>query len=167
MKFLSITAFLILFCFSSVCAQEVEVKRGIPEVVLKTTEGKNYSSKEMIDGVNPTVLVIWKSCCPPNIKMLDEIAEVCEDWKKETGVRVFAVSVDDARNMSKVGPLKNAKEWPFEVLLDPNSDFKRGMNVNDTPHVFVFDTSGNCVWQRTTYNPGEENEIYDVLKKMK
>ena len=47
-----------------------------------------------------------------------------EDWQEETGVKVIAVSIDDARNMSKVKPKVNALLWDYEIYCDPNGDFK-------------------------------------------
>lgn len=136
----------------------------LPVIALKTLEGKNISSSEINNEGKPVVLVVWKSCCIPNIRMLDEINEVYSDWQKETGVVLYAVSFDDSRTYSKIGPLANSKGWEFPILLDPNADFKRAMNVIATPHVFVLNGKNEVVWQKTTYNPGDSIEIYKILK---
>ena len=58
------------------------------------------------------------------------------------GVKIIAISTDDARNSSKVPAFVNGRAWDFEVYLDPNGDFKRAMNVNNVPHVFVIRDRG-------------------------
>jgi hypothetical protein len=52
------------------------------------------------------------------------------------------------------------------VLLDPNSDFKRAMNVNMIPHTFLLDGNGNIVSQHTSYFEGSELELYKEVKKI-
>jgi hypothetical protein len=38
------------------------------------------------------------------------------------------------------------------------------MNVNATPHVFILNKNREVIWQKNTYIPGEEEEIYKILK---
>jgi cytochrome c biogenesis protein CcmG, thiol:disulfide interchange protein DsbE len=164
--------FLLVICAfvtsSAIVAQNSDsVKMKLPNVTVKTLGGKSISSSEISNNGKPLLLVFWKSCCSPNIKMLDAISEVYSDWKEETGVVLYAVSIDDSRSSSGIGPLVNGKGWEFKVLLDINSDFKRAMNVNGTPHIFVLNGNNEVVWQKTTYSPGDENEIYKILKTLK
>ena len=114
----------------------------------------------------PIIIIFWKSCCPPNIKLLDAIHEVYADWQEETGVVLYAVSIDDSRTSSKIVTLVNGKGWEFNVWLDVNSDFKRAMNVVATPHIFILNKNKNITWQKTTYTPGDEDEIYKILKTL-
>lgn len=138
----------------------------IPSVDLKTLDGLNFNSSEITNLGKPIVIVFWKSCCKPNITMLDAFNEVYADWQKETGVILYAVSIDDSRNSPNIGPLVNGKSWEFNVLLDVNSDLKRAMNVNTTPHVFILNKKSEIVWQKDVCIPGEEEEIYSIIKSL-
>jgi len=138
----------------------------LPAVSLKTLDGVNTSSSSIANDGKPVILIFWKSCCAPNIKMLDEINEVYADWQEETGVILYAVSIDDSRSSSKIAPFVNGKAWDFVFLLDPNSDFARAMNVIATPHVFILNGTGQVVWQKTTYSPGDAAEIYKEVKNI-
>jgi cytochrome c biogenesis protein CcmG, thiol:disulfide interchange protein DsbE len=129
-------------------------------------QNKNISTSEITNSGKPLLLVFWKSCCSPNIKMLDAISEVYTDWQDEIGVKLYAVSIDDARSSAGIGPLVSGKGWEFEILLDVNSDFKRAMNVNATPHIFILNGINEVIWEKTTYAPGDENEIYKILKSL-
>jgi alkyl hydroperoxide reductase subunit AhpC len=96
---------------------------------------------------------------------LNTIKELYGDWKKETNVKIIAVSIDDSRNISKVGPMANGKRWEYDILLDPNGDFKRSLNVNNIPHTFLVNDKGEILWQHNSYAPGDEDELFEVIKK--
>lgn len=139
----------------------------LPVVELKTLEGKKISSSEIINKGTPIVLIFWKSCCPTNIVLLDEINEVYSEWQSETGVIIYAVSIDDSRSSMKIKPLVDSKQWNFNLYLDPNSDFKRAMNVLNTPHIFFLNGNNDVVEQMTTCSPGDVEQIYQIIKDTK
>ena len=102
--------------------------------------------------------------CKPCKVELNTIAEDYDDWVDDTGVQLIAVSIDDARSTSRVEPYVNAQGWDYQVLLDPNGDLKRAMNVNNVPHTFLV-KNGAIVWDHNNYSPGDEKELYkEVLK---
>jgi cytochrome c biogenesis protein CcmG, thiol:disulfide interchange protein DsbE len=159
---------LILLLSPAVISQNGDsAKQILPNVTVRNLENKAISTAEIKNNGKPLLLVFWKSCCSPNIKMLDAISDVYTDWQDETGVKLYAVSIDDARSSAGIAPLVSGKGWEFEILLDGNSDFKRAMNVNGTPHIFILNGKGEVIWQKTTYTPGDENEIYRILKLLK
>ena len=43
----------------------------------------------------------------------------------------------------------------------------RAMNVSTTPHAFVVDKNGKVVYSHTGYTAGSEQELVDVLLKLK
>jgi thioredoxin-related protein len=88
---------------------------------------------------------------------------VYPDWQDETGVKMIIVSIDQAQDANKVKPLVDGFGWEYEVLLDPNGDFKRAMNVQNVPHVFVLDGKGKIVYNHAGYVDGGEEDIYEAL----
>ena len=44
--------------------------------------------------------------------------------------------------------------------------FKRALNVNVTPHVFIFDKDGKMVYSHTSYLPGGEMELIQKIKTL-
>jgi peroxiredoxin len=66
--------------------------------------------------------------------------------------------------MSRVAPFINSKGWEYIILLDPNGDFKRAMNVINVPHTFLIDASGKIIDQHTSYAQGDEEELYEKIK---
>ncbi len=138
----------------------------IPAVKVKTMDGKTVSTADFTNDGKPMIIDFWATWCSPCKKELNAIAAVYEDWQKETGVKVIAVSIDDSRNSPKVAPFVKGRDWPFEVYIDENSDFKRAMDVNEIPHTFILNGKGEVVAQHKSYAPGDENKLFEELKKV-
>jgi thiol-disulfide isomerase/thioredoxin len=137
--------------------------RNIPNVAVNTLGGGSFYIKELTDS-NLCIISFWATWCKPCVSELTEISEVYEDWQKETGVMLYAVSVDDARTYWNVYPLVYGKNWPFVVLLDVNQDFKRAMSVSQIPRTFIV-YNGIVVYDHEGYISGDELEIYKKLKE--
>ncbi|MCX6272995.1 MAG: TlpA disulfide reductase family protein [Bacteroidetes bacterium] len=163
----------ILLLFSILAAAKLHAQTDttlhtkLPSVTIKTTGGRQFNTADISNNGKPVILCFWKTCCKPPENLLAALAEVYEEWKEKTGVKIFAISVDDARSSSRVQSFAESKGWEFELLLDPNSDFKRAMNVNALPHVFLLNGKGQIVWQKILYEPGMEAEIEKELIKIK
>ena len=138
----------------------------IPSVDVKTLDGKTFNTSTISNEGKPIIISFWATWCKPCVKELSAIAENYTDWQSETGVKLYAVSIDDSKSMDRVGPYANSKSWEYEILLDPNGDFKRAMNVVNVPHTFLVDSAGKIVYQHTTYADGDEKLIYEKVKKL-
>lgn len=143
-------------------AQNASLPTGIS---LKTLDGKTVQSSVIQNDGKPIILSFWATWCKPCNSELDAIKEVYEEWQAETGVKLVAVSIDDARSAARVKPWVDGKDWPFEVYLDQNKDLARAMNVGaDVPYAFIINGKGKIVWQHKGYQPGSEEELIEALK---
>ena len=140
--------------------------RPIPSVKLKDTKGKTFDTKDMNNDGKPYIVNFWATWCKPCIQELVNINETYEQWQKESGIKVYAVSIDDSRNSKRVAPFVSGRGWTYEVLLDVNSDLKRAMNVNNPPHTFLVDGKGNIVWEHNGYAQGDETTLYQKYKEL-
>lgn len=136
----------------------------LPSVTLNDINGKTVDTAQLAADGKPIVISFFATWCKPCLRELKAIHEVYPDWQDETGVKVIAVSTDKAQDVQKVKPLITMKGWEYDVLLDPNEEFKRQMGVNDIPHVFVVDGNGNIVWTHQGYIEGGEDDIYEAVK---
>lgn len=160
---LALTSLLI----ASASAQNAEkTHHKIPSVTIKTIDGRDFNTANIQNDGKPVILSFWALWCTPCMRELSAIAEVYEDWVEETGVKLIAVSIDDARSTSRVLPTAQGRNWNFEILLDANSDFKRAMNVNHIPHNFIINGKGEIVWQHTSFSEGSQHQLYNLVKKL-
>jgi thiol-disulfide isomerase/thioredoxin len=139
----------------------------LPNVVLKDINGKSVNLSEITNDGKPFVINFWATWCAPCKRELNTINELYEDWQKDTGVKIYAISIDDQRTVDKVKPYVSAQGWEYEVLLDTNGDLKRALGVNNVPFTFLLDGKGNIVWKHNNYNPGDEEELYEQIEKLK
>lgn len=157
---------ILIFTFILTVIKSVVAQNTLPATTVKTVDSKTIGTSTFSNSGKPMIISFWATWCKPCKKELDAIAENYPTWVKETGVKLIAVSIDDARGFSKVGPEVKTKGWEYEVYIDENQDFKRAMSVNTVPHTFVIDGNGNIVWQHNSYADGDEDELYEVVKKV-
>ena len=138
-------------------------KQRIPDVLISDVDGNPYKTSQMSNEGHPFILVFWKTCCKPPLRELSTLHDIYDDWKEETDVKIYAISVDDARASNTVRPFVDGQGWEFEVLLDPNQLLKRSMNVNALPHTFVLNGQGEVVGQILLFFEGNENDILDMI----
>ncbi len=138
----------------------------LPSVVLKTMEGKTVSTDTLRNNGKPFIVDFFATWCKPCNRELDAISEVYEDWQKETGVRIFAVSVDQGQNINKVKPLVDSHNWEYDVLLDPNGELKRALGIQMIPYVLIFDGNGNMVYKHNGYTDGDEEELIGKVREL-
>ncbi len=141
-------------------------EKTIPTVNVKTLQGKTVSTNMFKNDGKPMVISFWATWCSPCKKELNNIAEVYEDWQEETGVKLIAVSIDDARNKHKVKPYVDSKGWEYEVYIDENQELKRAMNVNNVPFTFLVDGNGKIVYEHNNYVPGDEDNLYKKIQML-
>jgi thiol-disulfide isomerase/thioredoxin len=139
----------------------------LPEnITIKTLDGKTVETSIINNDGKPIIVSFWATWCKPCNRELNAIKEVYEEWQEETGVKLVAISIDDARSASKVKPHVDGNGWEYEVYLDQNQDFKRAMNVVNVPHTFLINGKGEIVWQHTSYVDGSEEELFELVKKI-
>ncbi|MFW5658503.1 MAG: TlpA family protein disulfide reductase, partial [Bacteroidota bacterium] len=142
------------------------VSAQFPSVTIQDIDGKNINSNTLSEHDGPIVVSFWALWCKPCIQELMAINDAYIDLEEDYNLKLYAVSIDDARNATKVKSFVNGKAWDFEVLLDQNSDFKRAMNVNNVPHSLLLTPDGRIVKQHTSYVPGDEEILYEEIAKL-
>ena len=141
----------------------LNVVAQLPDVRLQDINGKTIQTGSITNNGKPIIISFWATWCKPCLRELKAIHEVYPDWQDETGVKIIIVSIDQAQDANRVKPMVDGFGWEYEVLLDPNGDFKRAMNVQNVPHVFVLDGKGKIVYNHAGYVDGGEEDIYEAL----
>ncbi len=153
-----------IFLLVTMLAVAMFVQAQLPNVTLQDVEGNTVQTGSIENAGNPVIISFWATWCKPCLRELKAIHEVYADWQDETGVKMIIVSIDQAQDANRVKPMVDGFGWEYEVLLDPNGDFKRAMNVQNVPHVFVLDGKGKIVYNHAGYVDGGEEDIYEALQ---
>ena len=154
----SVLIFVVAFAFSLLPAQA-----QLPAVTLKTMDGKEVRTDTLSNGGKPFIIDFFATWCKPCNRELDAISEVYDEWKEKSGVKIFAVSIDQAQNINKVKPRVNNHGWEYEVLLDPNGDFKRALGCQMIPYVLIVNGKGEIVYKHNGYTDGAEEELIEKV----
>lgn len=154
---------LLILCFTANLAFS---QKALPNITILELNGTEKALPSYLDDEKPLVISFWATWCKPCNNELSEISDVYDDWLDEVDFNFIAVSIDDSRSLSKVKSMVNGKEWPYIVLLDPNHDLKRALNVSTIPHTFIFNKDGKVVYEHKGYVPGNELELFEQLEKL-
>ena len=138
----------------------------MPKVLLKDLSGKAVSTDTLNNGGKPFIVDFFATWCKPCNRELDAISEVYDEWREETGVKIFAISLDQAHNVAKVKPLVENHGWEYDVLLDPNGDMQRALSIQSIPYVFIVDGNGKIVYKHIGYTDGAEAELIQKVREL-
>lgn len=138
----------------------------LPAVTLKSMDGKTVTTDTLSNNGKPIIIDFFATWCKPCNRELNAISEVYEDWVEETGVKLIAVSIDQAQNINKVKPMVDGYGWTYDVLLDPNSELRRALGIQMIPYTLILDGKGNIVYRHNGYTDGEETELIETVRKI-
>ena len=155
---------LLLFTFSFLIAMQGMAQ--LPAITLKTMDGQTVKTDTLNNQGKPFIISFFATWCKPCNRELSAIQEVYEEWQEETGVKLIAVSIDQAQNINKVKPLVDEHGWEYDVLLDPNSDFRRALGIQMIPFTLIVDGKGKIVYKHNGYTDGAESELIEKVKEL-
>lgn len=155
---------LLLIAFTSFVCSTAYAQ--LPAITLKTMDGKAVRTDTLTNQGHPFIISFFATWCKPCNRELDAINEMYEEWQEETGVKIFAVSIDQAQNINKVKPLVINHGWTYDVLLDPNSDFRQALGIQMIPFTLICDGKGKIVYKHNGYTDGAESQLIEQVRKL-
>ena len=155
--------YFLLICLSLSTISSLSAQNKLPNIPIETLSGEQINASDLSNNGNPIIVSFWATWCKPCISELEAINDIYEELQAETGVKVIAISVDDARSYAKVKAIAFGNDWPFEMYFDKNQNLKRALNVLNIPHTFLLNGKGEIVWQKNGYMPGDEDELFEII----
>ena len=119
---------------------------------------------QMRDHLGKEIIVIsfWATWCAPCKQLLTRLEKM---RLEHPGMHVLAISIDDSSTLAGVKPYVSGKKFGFSVLLDTDSKVLRMFDPEKkVPMTIVADKSGNIVYSRVGYLPGDEKEIQKIVE---
>lgn len=139
---------------------------SVPSIDVKTLDGKTVNIQDFIKKDKVTVMSFWATWCSPCKRELDAIMDVYPDWQEEYDVELLAITIDDARSLAKVPAMVETKGWEYTILADVKRELQKSLNFQTVPQTFLIDKNGEIVYTHSGYNPGDEFELEDEIKKL-
>lgn len=140
--------------------------KPFPSIDLKTLEGKTVNTKDYTNSGKITIVSFWATWCTPCKKELDVISEFYPEWVEKYNIQLLAITIDDARGLTKVPALVKSKSWEFTVLADVRQELMQTLNFQTIPQTFLLDETGQIVYSHNGYNPGDELKLEDEISKL-
>lgn len=158
----TILLFSLSFLVFTIHAQD----KGLPNVSVKTLEGKTVDVQDFATNGKITVISFWATWCAPCKKELDAIADIYVDWQDDYDMELVAISIDTRRAAATIPALVATKGWEYEVLIGKKTELMSAFNFQTIPQTILVDQAGNIVYHHSGYVPGDEYELEDKIKAL-
>ena len=140
--------------------------KALPDVNVKTLEGKTVNMQEFGKSGKITVISFWATWCAPCKKELDAIADVYSDWQDNYDMELVAVSIDTRRAAATIPALVASKGWEYTVLSGNPTALQTAFNFQTIPQTFLVNQEGKIIYHHNGYVPGDEYELEDKIKAL-
>lgn len=138
-----------------------------PSVKIKTLDGKAVNTTDYTSKGKVTIVSFWATWCTPCKRELDVINELYGEWVEKYDIQLLAITIDDARGLTKVPAMVQSKGWEFTVLADSKQELQQALNFQTIPQTFLLNDKGEIVYAHNGYNPGDELELEKKISELK
>jgi cytochrome c biogenesis protein CcmG/thiol:disulfide interchange protein DsbE len=136
---------------------------ALPDFSLQDLNGSQFHMRDRI-GKEIVIITFWAMWCSPCKQLLTKLEKM---RLEHPDLLVLAISADDSSTLAGVKPYVSGKNFGFTVLLDTDSKVLRMFDPEKKiPVTVVADRTGNIVYSRIGYLPGDEKEIQKLVERI-
>lgn len=157
----------ILLFLSSLLVSFTPASNPFPAVNIKTIDGKSVNTSDYTSKGKITIVSFWATWCTPCKRELDAFNELYPEWKEKYDIQLLAITIDDARGLTKVPATIKSKGWEFTVLADTKQELQQTLNFQTIPQTFLLNQKGEIVYSHNGYSPGDEVKLETKIKALK
>tara|TARA_B100000123_G_scaffold158756_1_gene117384 strand:+ start:388 stop:858 length:471 start_codon:yes stop_codon:yes gene_type:complete len=117
-----------------------------------------------LDNYKDKIVMInfWATWCAPCKVEMPQLQKLKEKYGDR--LVIVSVSVDEARDKSKIKPLIRRGGYDFVVVHDDDRSIMSFYNPSmDLPYNVINGYGGNIVWQGAGYSPGKEKVFEKII----
>ncbi|HMT52721.1 MAG TPA: TlpA disulfide reductase family protein [Saprospiraceae bacterium] len=137
-----------------------------PSINIKSLDGKTVSTDDYTKQGKITVVSFWATWCTPCKAELDVINDLYSEWAEKYNMQLLAITIDDARGLTKVPAMVQSKGWEFIVLADSKQDLMQALNFQTVPQTFLLNEKGEIVYSHNGFKAGDEIELEHKIAEL-
>lgn len=117
-------------------------------------------------GQRPVVILFWATWCVPCQQELPFYQSIYTRYR-ERGLKVCAISMDDARTVTRAGPAARRLGVTFDVVTDLDTRVTTQLNTRrSAPFSIWVDRTGRITWEREGFAPAEQSTIEQGIAQL-
>ena len=116
-------------------------------------------------GKAPVLISFWATWCKPCAEELTELKKIYKEYKSK-GFKIIAISIDNEKTVSKVKPFVKSRNFPFDILLDTNSETARKYYAYNIPYSVLLNKTGTIVYSHLGYMKGDELTVEKKIQEL-
>ncbi|MDQ3031398.1 MAG: TlpA family protein disulfide reductase [Myxococcota bacterium] len=117
-------------------------------------------------GQSPVVILFWATWCVPCQQELPFYQSLYERYRDQ-GLRIVAISMDDARSVQRAGPAARRLGVTFDVVTDLDTRITTQLNPRrSAPFSIWVDRQGRITWEREGFAPSEQQAIAAGIQQL-
>ena len=136
----------------------------IPGFTARNLQGKKVNLTDVF-ARGPTVITFWATWCKPCRKELPELQKLVDKYG-EKGFQVIGINGDGPVDQAKVRPYVKALGFDFTIILDPDGEIRRRLQVEVFPTSFLVDREGRITHRQVGYRRGDETILEAKVQKL-
>ena len=115
---------------------------------------------------NPVVILFWATWCVPCRQELPFYQSLYERYR-ERGLRMVAVSMDDASTITRAGPAARRLGVTFDVVTDLDTRLTTQLNPRrSAPFSVWVGRDGRITWEHEGFAPSEQSTIEQGIAQL-